>query len=223
MPTNRHNFLSPPPDLSALKPKTKVDRELLPQANKSLQSSSFPELSPHLRSKLLLLEATASSAIEDSHAPKAIRLHHGALLRFTRTPLTETALLHAHRTIMTGQPHAQPGQYRSVNVTVGDHHPPGWEQVPELMKQFFSFTAEDCPDKVAQAAWAHMQFETIHPFADGNGRTGRAIINRILNSPVPISEYILRHRCQYYQHLAAGLWAPYLRWFAEGVIAECAL
>ena len=70
---------------------------------------------------------------------------------------------------------------------------------------------------IVKAAWAHIQFETIHPFADGNGRTGRAIINRILDSPLPLSVHILNHRQVYYRLLDAGIWDDYLAWFVRGI------
>lgn len=63
------------------------------------------------------------------------------------------------------------------------------EQIPELMDDLFAFVARDDIDPVSQAGIAHAQFETIHPFADGNGRLGRVLIGRILSQrlavPVP--------------------------------------
>src|ERR1700689_254897 len=58
--------------------------------------------------------------------------------------------------------------------------PPPPEYVPELMADLCSFCNEDRLPAVAQAALAHAQFETIHPFADGNGRTGRGLIQVVL-------------------------------------------
>ena len=58
--------------------------------------------------------------------------------------------------------------------------PPPPEYVPELMADLCSFCNEDSLPAVAQAALAHAQFETIHPFADGNGRTGRGLIQLVL-------------------------------------------
>jgi Fic family protein len=48
------------------------------------------------------------------------------------------------------------------------------------MADLCSFSHEDSPPAVAQAALAHAQLETIHPFADGNGRTGRVLIQLVL-------------------------------------------
>ena len=58
--------------------------------------------------------------------------------------------------------------------------PPPPEHVPELMQDLCAFCNQDRLPAVAQAALAHAQLETIHPFADGNGRTGRALIHVIL-------------------------------------------
>jgi Fic family protein len=58
-------------------------------------------------------------------------------------------------------------------------HPPP-EAVPELLADLCAFCNDDSLPAVAQAAIAHAQFETIHPFVDGNGRAGRALIHLIL-------------------------------------------
>lgn len=58
--------------------------------------------------------------------------------------------------------------------------PPPPERVPELLEDLCAFCDDDTLPPVVQAAIAHAQFETIHPFADGNGRTGRALIHVIL-------------------------------------------
>lgn len=58
--------------------------------------------------------------------------------------------------------------------------PPPYGMVAELMADLCSFCNEDTLPAVAQAALAHAQFETIHPFADGNGRTGRGLIHLVL-------------------------------------------
>lgn len=60
--------------------------------------------------------------------------------------------------------------------------PPPPQYVPDLMTDLCTFASSDEFPAVAQAAIAHAQFETIHPFADGNGRTGRALIHLIFRS-----------------------------------------
>lgn len=77
---------------------------------------------------------------------------------------------------------------------------------------------------------AHAQFETIHPFLDGNGRVGRLLIafllcnSRVLHKPVLyLSYYFKRHRQAYYDRLQAirdhGDWENWLLFFLEGIIA----
>lgn len=65
------------------------------------------------------------------------------------------------------------GYYRDIaqiNVTVGNHVPPNYQMVPHLMENFIlDFNEED-------SKWMHARFEDIHPFVDGNGRTGRMIM-----------------------------------------------
>jgi Fic family protein len=58
--------------------------------------------------------------------------------------------------------------------------PPPFERVPALLEDLCAFCDDDALPAIAQAAIAHAQFETIHPFIDGNGRTGRALIHVIL-------------------------------------------
>jgi Fic family protein len=63
---------------------------------------------------------------------------------------------------------------------VVDYVPPPPETVAELIEDLCAFANTDDLPAVAQAAITHAQFETIHPFVDGNGRTGRAIIHLVL-------------------------------------------
>jgi Fic family protein len=58
--------------------------------------------------------------------------------------------------------------------------PPPWEHVGDLLEDLCEFCDDDGLPAITQAALAHAQFETIHPFVDGNGRTGRALIHVIL-------------------------------------------
>lgn len=68
----------------------------------------------------------------------------------------------------------------SFNPCSADFIPPNWELVPELMADLVEFCNQDDLPAVVQAGIAHAQFETIHPFVDGNGRTGRVLIQMIL-------------------------------------------
>jgi Fic family protein len=104
--------------------------------------------------------------------------------------ITVELLLELHRRLLAGtrlEEHG--GRFRDVQNWIGgsdynpcsaDFVPPPPELVEQLMADVVAFSnGADLP-AVAQAALAHAQFETIHPFVDGNGRTGRAIIHLIL-------------------------------------------
>lgn len=105
-------------------------------------------------------------------------------------PITTEILLAIHRQLL-GQTRLAnyAGRFReeqnwiggsSFNPCTAAYVPPPPEQVAELVTDLVEFcNTEDLP-AVAQAAIAHAQFETIHPFVDGNGRTGRALIHLIL-------------------------------------------
>ena len=68
----------------------------------------------------------------------------------------------------------------SYNPCAAAFVPPPFEYVPKLLEDLCRFCNDDSLPAIAQAALAHAQFETIHPFIDGNGRTGRALIHVIL-------------------------------------------
>ncbi len=104
--------------------------------------------------------------------------------------ITVDLLLELHRLLLAGtRLEAYGGKFRQVQNWIGgsdynpcsaDYVPPPHELVPGLVEDLCAFcNTEDLP-AVAQAALAHAQFETIHPFVDGNGRTGRAIIHLLL-------------------------------------------
>lgn len=104
--------------------------------------------------------------------------------------ITVELLLEVHRRLLAGtrlEEHG--GQIRHEQNWIGgsDYNPcsavyvpPPHELVPELIADLCEFCNDDGLPPVAQAAIAHAQFETIHPFVDGNGRTGRALIHLVL-------------------------------------------
>ena len=214
---DRSIFLHPPDgDTYATRLPTST-RDALLRANSVLQQTFSPNEPRQDHNQLLHEEAWYSSAIEGVHDPDQILLHQQALINYLPRPMDQQSLLSLHLEIMRGQPHSQPGQYRTVQVRIGQHLPPGPGLVPSLMQELLDFATQQHPNPVAHAAWAHLQFETVHPFADGNGRTGRAIINHLLQTPLPISQWIFGQRPTYYHMLARGTWEQYLHWFARGV------
>lgn len=108
--------------------------------------------------------------------------------------------------------------------------PPPPEEVPKLLSDLerFLHQRDDLPSLI-KIGLAHAQFETVHPFLDGNGRVGRLLITfllcsqAILQKPVLyLSYFIKRHRQAYYDRLQAvrdtGDWEPWLAFFLEGVV-----
>jgi Fic family protein len=104
--------------------------------------------------------------------------------------VTVDGILGIHRGLLQGTRHENyAGRIRTSQNWIGgsDHNPcsaafvpPPEDHVPSLLEDLCTFCNTDSLPAVAQAAIAHAQFETIHPFADGNGRTGRVLIHVIL-------------------------------------------
>ena len=131
-----------------------------------------------------------------------------------------------------------PGQFRHTQNWIGGTRPgnaafvpPPAEQVGECMSKLELFL-HDRPKPtpvLLKAALAHVQFETIHPFLDGNGRLGRLLITlllcdrKVLREPMLyLSLYFKTHRRYYYELLnnvrTSGDWEAWLDFFAEAVI-----
>ena len=148
--------------------------------------------------------------------------------------LDEAAVLAMHRALMSQQSIHAAGAWREQQVWVGGsplhpggaHYvPPVAADVPRLMADLVRFMDRDDLPPLAHAALAHAQFETIHPFTDGNGRTGRALLHSVLlhtgaihRVTVPISAGLLALRDDYFAALTAyraGDAEPILRCVAE--------
>lgn len=98
----------------------------------------------------------------------------------------------------------------SLSPHLADFVPPHHDRVPAAMDDLVTFVARTDIPALAQVAIAHAQFETIHPFPDGNGRTGRAIVQAMLrhgrvttNIAVPVSAGLLHDVKDYYSALTA--------------------
>lgn len=104
-------------------------------------------------------------------------------------PITKGDIEALHQILMARDPSATPGRTREVQNWLGGRLdspldaafvPPPPEEVGALLGDLVEFLARDDIPPVAQAAIAHAQFETIHPFIDGNGRVGRCLIHVVL-------------------------------------------
>ncbi len=103
-------------------------------------------------------------------------------------PVTSDDLLAVHTALLTGtREEAWAGVVRTEQNWIGGANPcsaafvpPPAEDVPDLLADLTTYLSGDAHPALLQAAVAHAQFETIHPFADGNGRAGRALIQLVL-------------------------------------------
>jgi len=138
-------------------------------------------------------------------------------------PITQRLVLEVHETLMKGVrgEEKNPGEFRTSPVWVGRSGatpdtatfvPPLPTHLPELLRDWEIFVNEEGVrlPALVQAALMHYQFETIHPFLDGNGRIGRLLINLLLMGrgrlPLPLlylSHYFETHREEYYTRLQA--------------------
>ncbi len=159
-------------------------------------------------------------------------------------PLGLRLLCEAHRLLLSGVRGAgkQPGEVRRSQNWIGGTRPgnavfvpPPPEQVPELLsdlEKFIHARSTGLPPLV-KIALVHAQFETIHPFLDGNGRIGRLLITALLEHwqllPQPLlypSGYLKQHQAEYCRRLSAirteGDWEGWIAFFLEGVAMAAA-
>jgi Fic family protein len=116
-----------------------------------------------------------SSAIQSLAPGDTITVEH--LLSFHRTLLASTRMAGRAGAIRTEQNWIGGSGHNPCSAAFV---PPPPEYVPGLLEDLCRFCNDEALPATAQAAIAHAQFETIHPFADGNGRTGRALIHLVL-------------------------------------------
>jgi len=168
-------------------------------------------------------------------------LNHGLKLLGEGLPLSLRLFREIHGVLLDkGRGSTQtPGEFQRSQIWIGGTRPgnaafvpPPPEEVLECMSRLELFLHDD-PEPtpvLLKAALAHVQFETIHPFLDGNGRLGRLLITfllcdqKVLREPMLyLSLYFKTHRQYYYELLnnvrLSGDWESWLDFFAEAVIA----
>ena len=135
---------------------------------------------------LTLEQVRAVEAGEALSVPARIRrevVNYFAALRHIEKQAAKKRLAHADvlrlHGIVAGEvmDQGEAGRYRTLRVQVGTYAPPPPERVSGLMLEFLEWWNDDAPvlSAVLSSAIVHYRFEAIHPFADGNGRTGRAL------------------------------------------------
>lgn len=156
-------------------------------------------------------------------------------------PISFRLLTEVHQVLMTSGRGVQrsPGEFRRNQVWIGGHRadeatflPPPANQIADCWAALENFI-NDVPQPTAaiiKAALSHVQFETIHPFVDGNGRLGRMLIPlilveaRVLQEPLLyLSVFFKQHRETYYSLLQQvrinGNWEAWLLFFADAIAA----
>jgi Fic family protein len=150
--------------------------------------------------------------------------------------LAVSQVLAAHRALMVDDPQdrAYAGRFRDMQNWIGGsdysprialYVPPAPETVVGYMADLIAFANRTDIPVLAQAAVVHAQFESIHPFTDGNGRIGRALINTVLRRRgatrrvvVPLASALVARRDAYFDHLGsyrAGRIEPLILAFVE--------
>jgi Fic family protein len=189
----------------------------------------------------------AEAQLFDPETPKDVQevanyvraLNHG-LVRLAELPVSVRLIREIHAVLMEGVRGGRliPGELRTSQNWIGPTGatlstatfvPPPPHELPQALSDLEKFLYSDSGlPPLIQVGLAHAQFETIHPFLDGNGRLGRLLITflltekRLLKKPVLyLSHYFKRHRAEYYDRLQAvrdaGDWEGWLEFFLRGV------
>ncbi len=166
-------------------------------------------------------------------------MNHG-LSRLADLPLSLNLICEIHRVLLSGVrgQNREPGQFRRTQNWIGPAAgctlaqatfvPPPPQKLMEHLTNLENFMHDETCPPLIRAGLAHAQFETIHPFLDGNGRIGRLLITfmlfqeRVLHRPLLYLSYFLKsNRAEYYDRLQAvrlpGHWEEWLDFFLRGV------
>lgn len=184
-------------------------------------------------------DATAGADVEEiCNYLDALDYARAELAKPDGLPLSMRLLHEAHRRLMNGARGAgkQPGEVRRSQNWIGGSRPgnaayvtPPPQHLAALLSDLekYIYADDDLPPLV-RAGLAHVQFETIHPYLDGNGRIGRLMIAlllehwELLGAPLLyLSLFFKRHRAEYYRRLNAvrldGDWEGWTDFFLDGV------
>ena len=192
---------------------------------------------------LLKYEAaeTAGVPIDDDIAEVSsyVAAMNYGLKRLDKLPLSLRLIREIHKVLLTNNrgKNKTPGEFRTSQNWIGGSRPgnamfvpPSPENLMSALGDFEKFmNAEDEIPELVRAALLHHQFETIHPFLDGNGRIGRLLITFYLTargflySPyLYLSLFFKKHKHLYYDYLTGvrkdGDWETWLNFFLEGVL-----
>ncbi len=188
-----------------------------------------------------LTVANVDDVEEVTNYLRGFRLVRDHLRSPSGLPISVRLLCDAHRLLLAGARGAgkQPGELRRTQNWIGGSRPgravfvpPPPDRLPGLLGELERFIHEAAPGlpPLVRIALVHVQFETIHPFLDSNGRIGRLLIAALLEQwrlmPEPLvylSGYLKQHQGEYYQRLSAvrteGDWEGWVGFFLQGVEA----
>ncbi len=189
--------------------------------------------------EIALAEIDPSSAREEAFEVRRNRQSIEAGLA-SRLPISKRLVFEMHKVLVVDSRH-RPGHLRDRQVCIGDENrgfsharfvPPPASELDACLKDWELFAnpqAIDAPQRerwpyLIELAMSHYQFETIHPFSDGNGRLGRALVNvapvkdQFLKEPVcNLSEWVQANRQEYYDRFLRvsthSEWTPWIRFF----------
>lgn len=169
-----------------------------------------------------------------------VRAMNFGLERLPDLPLCLRLIREIHRELMQGVrgENRSPGEFRQNQNWIGEVNsplseaifvPPPVDDMKKALGELENFLHDDSHPVLIQCALVHAQFETIHPFNDGNGRVGRLLVTfllcerEILNRPLLyLSYYLKAHRAEYYDRLMAvrnqGNWEDWIKFFLRGII-----
>jgi Fic family protein len=197
-------------------------------------------------SELLLFENEAAAGVPLDDVQEVSNyvaaMHHGLRRLREGFPLSLRLIREIHAELLAKGRGAekQPGEFRTSQNWIGGSRPgnalfvpPPPDQLLECLGPLEKFLHDETTPSLVRAALAHVQFETIHPFLDGNGRIGRLLITLLLCNEGVLSEpmlylslYLKKNRATYYDLLQrvrlTGDWEAWLGFFLDGV-AETAL
>ncbi len=176
-----------------------------------------------------------------SDVVNAVRAVNFAIERLKELPLCNRLIRETHKVMMNSVRGCDktPGEFRLSQNWIGGmgstlknarYIPPNVQDMTECMTdlEIYINDDDDETDPLIKAALIHYQFETIHPFLDGNGRVGRLLITlyliqkRILTSPVLyLSYYLKANRIEYYDRMAevrkSGNYGQWIKFFLQGI------
>lgn len=198
--------------------------------------------------EVLSLEAGADELLPDSQERRndiAEVFNYRRAMKEAQTmladlPLSQRVVKGAHAVLMEGVrgSNKDPGEYRRIPVWIGpDRHDPATAryipiaagELPAGMGAWDNYlNNEEVPDKLVQLAVVHAEFESLHPFLDGNGRVGRMLVplflwqTGLIRAPLfYVSAYLEEHRGAYYDALLSVSrdrdWTGWCRFFLEAL------